>query len=145
MISKENFQAVFLAAVPEKRPARTLKEKISTGVYGAVEYLREFNLGNRPATGSRVAIIGGGNSAIDAARCARGSEPKKLVILYRRLRADMPAQNEEIRAAEEEGVKIHYLVSPLRFEGQNGRVKQVICQKMVLGDFDAGGRREPMP
>jgi NADH-quinone oxidoreductase subunit F len=142
---EKNFQAVFLAAGAQKSAPIGVAGEDLEGVYGAVEFLREFNLGNRPATGSRVAIIGGGNSSIDAARSALRLGAKEVVILYRRLRGDMPAQDEEIRAAEEEGVKIHYLVSPLRLEGQNGRVKQVICQKMVLGDFDAGGRREPMP
>ena len=143
-IEKE-FQAVFLAAGAQKSARLGVEGEDLEGVYGAVEYLREFNLGNRPTTGNRVAIIGGGNSAIDAARSALRLGAKEVVILYRRLRADMPAQDEEIKAAEEEGVKIHYLVSPLKFEGQNGRVKQVICQKMILGDFDAGGRREPIP
>jgi NADH-quinone oxidoreductase subunit F len=142
---EKKFQAVFLAAGAQKSAPIGVAGEDLAGVYGAVEFLREFNLGNRPATGSRVAIIGGGNSAIDAARSALRLGAEEVAILYRRLRADMPAQDEEIRAAEEEGVKIHYLVSPLRFEGQNGRVKQVICQKMVLGDFDAGGRREPIP
>ena len=143
-IEKE-FQAVFLAAGAQKSARLGVEGEDLEGVYGAVEYLREFNLGNRPTTGNRVAIIGGGNSAIDAARSALRLGAKEVVILYRRLRADMPAQDEEIKAAEEEGVKIHYLVSPLKFEGQNGRVKPVICQKMILGDFDAGGRREPIP
>ena len=142
---EKKFQAVFLAAGAQKSAPIGVEGEDLAGVYGAVEFLREFNLGNRPATGSRVAIIGGGNSAIDAARSALRLGAKEVAILYRRLRADMPAQDEEIQAAEEEGVKIHYLVSPLRFVGQNGRVKQVLCQKMVLGDFDAGGRREPIP
>jgi NADH-quinone oxidoreductase subunit F len=142
---EKNFQAVFLATGAQKSASIGVDGEDLEGVYGAVQFLREFNLGHRPATGSRVAVIGGGNSAIDAARSALRLGAKEVSILYRRLRADMPAQDEEIRAAEEEGVKIHYLVSPLRFEGQNGRVKQVICQKMALGDFDAGGRRTPVP
>jgi NADH-quinone oxidoreductase subunit F len=141
----KKFQAVFLAAGAQKSARLDIGGENLEGVYGAVEYLREFNLGKCPSTGSRVAVIGGGNSAIDAARCALRLGAEEVNILYRRLRADMPAQDEEILAAEEEGVKIHYLVSPLRFEGKNGRVKQVICQKMVLGDFDAGGRRQPIP
>ena len=142
---ENKFQAVFLASGAQKSAPIGVDGEDLEGVYGAVEFLREFNLGHRPATGSRVAVIGGGNSSIDAARSALRLGAKEVVILYRRLRADMPAQHEEIRAAEEEGVKIHYLVSPLRFEGQNGRVKQVVCQKMALGDFDAGGRRQPIP
>ena len=145
-ISWEDFEkkypAVFLAVGAQNSAAIGVEGEQLAGVYGAVEFLREFNLGNRPATGSRVAVIGGGNTAIDAARSALRLGAKEVAILYRRLRPDMPAQEEEIRAAEEEGVKIHYLVAPLRFEGENGRVNRVICQKMTLGDFDAGGRRK---
>ncbi len=141
----EKFQAVFLAVGAQNSASVGVAGEQLAGVCGAVEFLREFNLGNRPATGSRVAVIGGGNTAIDAARCALRLGAKEVAILYRRLRSDMPAQKEEIRAAEEEGVKIQYLVAPLRFEGDNGRVKRVICQKMTLGDFDAGGRRKPVP
>jgi NADH-quinone oxidoreductase subunit F len=142
---KEKYQAVFLATGAQSSAPIGVEGEQLAGVHGAVEFLREFNLGNQPATGSRVAVIGGGNSAIDAARCALRLGAKEVAILYRRLRPDMPAQEEEIRAAEEEGVKIHYLVSPLRLEGQNGRVKRVICQKMNLGDFGADGRRKPVP
>jgi NADH-quinone oxidoreductase subunit F len=141
----KKYQAVFLAIGAQGSAPLGVEGDQLAGVYGAVEFLREFNLGNRPATGSRVAVIGGGNSAIDAARCALRLGAKEVTILYRRLRPDMPAQAEEIRAAEEEGVNIHYLVAPLRFEGQEGRVKRVICQKMTLGEFGADGRRKPVP
>ena len=142
---EKKYQAVFLAVGAQNSTSIGVEGEQLAGVCGAVEFLREFNLGNRPAIDSRVAVIGGGNSAIDAARSALRLGAKEVAILYRRLRPDMPAQEEEIRAAEEEGVKIHYLVSPLRFEGQKGRVNRVICQKMNLGEFGADGRRKPVP
>jgi len=141
----KKYQAVFLATGAQDSASIGVEGEQLAGVSGAVEFLREFNLGNQPATGSRVAVIGGGNSAIDAARCALRLGAKEVTIVYRRLRADMPAQAEEIRAAEEEGVKIHYLVAPLRLEGQKGLVKRLICQKMQLGEFGADGRRKPVP
>ena len=91
-----------------------------------------------------MAVIGGGNSAIDAARCAvrLGAD---VTILYRRERKDMPAADEEIKAAEEEGIKIEYLVAPLKIVEKNGRVSGITCQRMKLGEFDRSGRKKPVP
>jgi len=94
--------------------------------------------------GERVAVIGGGNSAVDAARCALRLGAK-VNILYRRRKEDMPALLEEIKATEEEGIKIECLVSPLKIIGVKGKVKSLICQKMKLGEFDQSGRRKPVP
>jgi NADH-quinone oxidoreductase subunit F len=114
-------------------------------VVGAVEFLRDVNLGKTPHVGERVAVVGGGNSAIDASRSALRLGAKEVTLLYRRTREDMPAQEEEIKAAEEEGVKIQYLVNPVRFQGSDGRIEQVICRRMVLGEFDQSGRKKPVP
>jgi NADPH-dependent glutamate synthase beta subunit-like oxidoreductase len=114
-------------------------------VTGAVEYLREYNLDRRPHTGRSVVVVGGGNAAIDAARCAVRLGAEEVTILYRRQKEDMPAQNEEIKAAEEEGVKIICLGAPLRFEPLEGPFRKLICQRMTLGEFDAGARRKPVP
>jgi NADH-quinone oxidoreductase subunit F len=142
---KEDFDAVYLA-VGAQRSARSGVEGDSLeGVQGAIEFLRDFNLGKKPKVGQRVAVTGGGNSAIDAARSALRLGAKEVSILYRRLKEDMPAQKEEIRAAEAEGIKIEFLVTPLRFKGANGRLQRVICQRMTLGEFDESGRRKPVP
>jgi NADH-quinone oxidoreductase subunit F len=90
-----------------------------------------------------VAVIGGGNSAIDAARVALRLGAQ-VTILYRRLRQDMPAAQEEIKAAEEEGIKIEYLVAPLKIDGTKGKVSSITCQRMKLGDFDSSGRKKPV-
>jgi len=114
-------------------------------VDAAVDFLRDFNLGKQPRVGRRVAVVGGGNSAIDASRCALRLGAAEVTLLYRRLRQDMPAQEEEIRAAEQEGVRIECLVAPARFLGDSGRVQKVVCQRMALAEFDASGRRRPVP
>ncbi len=142
---KREFQAVYVAVGAHRSTKLGVEGEELEGVYGAVEFLRRLNLGNPPALGEKVAVIGGGNSAIDAARCAVRLGAGQVTILYRRLRQDMPAQEEEIRAAEEEGVKIIYLVAPIKFLGENSRLRRILCQEMALGDFDGSGRRRPVP
>ncbi|MBI4620888.1 MAG: FAD-dependent oxidoreductase [Desulfobacterales bacterium] len=142
---KKEFDAIYLAIGAQRSTQVDADGEDLEGIWGAVEYLRELNLGKKPKTGKRVAVIGGGNSAIDASRSALRCGAKEVTILYRRLRQDMPAQEEEIQAAEEEGVKIEYLVAPIRFLSENGHVQKVICQRMSLGEFDASGRRRPLP
>jgi NADH-quinone oxidoreductase subunit F len=142
---KEDFEAVYVAIGAQQSMSTDMDGEDLDGVWGAIEFLREVNLGNKPRVGERVAVIGGGNSAIDASRSALRLGAREVTILYRRKREDMPAQDEEIRAAEEEGVQIKYLVSPLRAEGADGRLKRVICQNMSLGEFDASGRRKSVP
>jgi NADH-quinone oxidoreductase subunit F len=142
---KGQYDAVYLAIGAHRSMRLGVEGEELPGVRGAIEFLRDVNLGQRPAVGHRVAVVGGGNSAIDAARSARRLGAGEVTLLYRRLRPDMPAQEEEIRAAEEEGVRIEYLVAPLRFTSNNGRVGSVVCQRMKLGDFDASGRRRPIP
>jgi NADPH-dependent glutamate synthase beta subunit-like oxidoreductase len=95
--------------------------------------------------GERVAVIGGGNVAIDAARTALRLGAKEVQIFYRRMREDMPAADWEVAEAEKEGVKIHYLVSPAQMWGGNGGVKRMECRRMVLSDFDQSGRKRPVP
>ena len=113
------------------------------GVYSGIEYLGELAEGSEPDLGKHVVVIGGGNTAIDAARSAirKGAE---VTILYRRTRAEMPASEWEIDEALHEGVKIEYLTAPLSIE-KTGNGLAVECQKMELGEPDASGRRRPVP
>jgi NADH-quinone oxidoreductase subunit F len=141
---KEDFDAIYLAIGAHRSMRLGVEGEGLKGVDGAVEFLREFNIGKGSQAGDRVAVIGGGNSAIDASRVASRLGAKEVTILYRRLRQDMPAQEEEIQAAEEEGVKIQYLTAPIGFLGRDGQVEKVACQKMSLGEFDASGRRKPV-
>ncbi len=110
----------------------------------AVTFLREVNLGKPKKPGEKVIVIGGGNSAIDAARTALrlGSE---VNIVYRRTRQEMPAEDEEIDEAENEGIKIHYLAAPAKIVGKNGRIVGLECTKMKLGKPDESGRARPIP
>jgi NADH-quinone oxidoreductase subunit F len=146
---EKDFDFIYLATGAHKSQKMGVPGEDMGNVFGGVEFLREFNanedkwLKGEKTLGKKVAVIGGGNSAIDAARVALrlGSE---VTILYRRLRQDMPAAQEEIKAAEEEGIKIEYLVAPLKIEGKNGKVSSITCQRMTLGDFDNSGRKKPV-
>lgn len=142
---KKDYDAIYLAVGAHKSIRLGVEGEELEGVWGAVEFLRKVNLGQPPALGRTVAVIGGGNSAIDAARSALRLGAEKVLILYRRLRVDMPAQEEEIRAAEEEGVEILYLVAPDRFLGRDGKLGEIVCRRMGLGEFDSSGRRRPIP
>ncbi|MGA1841036.1 MAG: FAD-dependent oxidoreductase [bacterium] len=114
------------------------------GILDSVTFLRKVSLKEKMETGKKVIVIGGGNAAIDSARSALrlGSE---VHILYRRSRSEMPAYEWEIEAAEKEGIKIHYLASPVRILGSNGKVTGVECVNMRLGEPDSSGRRRPIP
>ncbi len=142
---RKEYDALYLAVGAHQSQRLRIAGEELKGVYGGVEFLRQINLGNGVEVGSRVAVVGGGNSAIDAARSALRKGAQDVVILYRRLRQDMPAQAEEVAAAEEEGVKIHFLVNPSEVIGVKDKVVGVRCQRMRLGVFDASGRRRPEP
>jgi coenzyme F420-reducing hydrogenase delta subunit/NAD-dependent dihydropyrimidine dehydrogenase PreA subunit len=116
----------------------------SPGVIDGATFLREVNLGLRPALGGRVAVVGGGNVAIDAARTAARLGVNKVTVLYRRSQAEMPADPVEVNMAREEGIKFRYLVTPVRIQKVKGTLK-VVCRRMQLGEPDASGRRRPEP
>ncbi|MBN2516124.1 MAG: FAD-dependent oxidoreductase, partial [Deltaproteobacteria bacterium] len=148
-VNKE-FDYVYLAPGAHKSQRMGVEGEDLEGVYGGVEFLRDFNINEeawlkgQKTLGSQVAVVGGGNSAIDAARVSRrlGAD---VTILYRRFRQDMPAAEEEIEAAEHEGIKIEYLVAPLKIISENGKVTGITCQRMEPGDFDRSGRKRPVP
>jgi NADH-quinone oxidoreductase subunit F len=146
---KKDYDYVYLAPGAHRSQKMGVDGEDTPGVYGGVEFLRDFNaheeawVKGEKTLGSKVAVIGGGNSAIDAARVALrlGAD---VTILYRRERKDMPAAAEEIIAAEDEGIKIEYLVAPLKIESKDGKVSGITCERMKLGDFDRSGRRKPV-
>jgi NADH-quinone oxidoreductase subunit F len=147
---EKDYAVIYLAPGAHKSQRMGVPGEELKGVYGGVEFLREFNADEtawsrgEKTLGAKVAVVGGGNSAIDAARCAArlGAE---VTILYRRERKDMPAAVEEIAAAEEEGIKLAYLTAPVKLVGKRGKVSGVVCQRMKLGEFDRGGRKKPVP
>ncbi|NLG97305.1 MAG: NADPH-dependent glutamate synthase [Chloroflexi bacterium] len=124
------------------------------GVYSSNEYLTRANLmkayrfpeyDTPIARGRRVVTIGGGNTAMDAARTALRLGAEESIIVYRRSRSEMPARAEEIHHAEKEGVKFHLLTTPVAFHGRDGRLEELECLQNQLGEPDASGRRRPVP
>jgi heterodisulfide reductase subunit A-like polyferredoxin len=142
---ENGFQAVFLGIGCHVGKPLGIDKEDSEGVIQGVEFLRRQNLGEPLTVGKRLAVIGGGNVAVDVACTARrlGSE---VTIVYRRSREEMPAFAHEIEQAMCEGVEIVYLAAPLKVvTGKDGKVEGLICQKMELGEPDASGRRKPEP
>jgi len=142
---EDGYKAVFIATGAHQGTKADIPGEDTPGVYDAIEFLREVNLGKEVEIGRKVAVIGGGNSAIDSARVALRKGAEEVHILYRREKKDMPAINEEIEAAEEEGIHFHFLTAPTRILGNDGRVTGLECIRMELGEFDRSGRRTPNP
>jgi NADPH-dependent glutamate synthase beta subunit-like oxidoreductase len=114
------------------------------GSLDAIEFLRKVALHEPVDIGDDVLVLGGGNSAMDAARTAIRLGAKNVTVVYRRTRDEMPANAWEIEEAEEEGVVFHYLAAPLQCVGEDG-VETLVCQQMELGEPDESGRRRPVP
>ncbi len=142
---QKGYQAVFLGVGAHKSLSLKVPGEDLKGVYQALEFLRDINLGKKVELGKKVAVIGGGNAAIDAVRSALRLGAKEVKILYRRTREEMPAAEEEINDAQTEGVKIEYLTIPVEIMSKEGKVSGVKCQRMALGEFDRSGRRRPIP
>ena len=115
----------------------------AAGVFEGVRFLRDLNLKKPIKAQGKVAVIGGGNVAIDAARSALRLGATSVAVLYRRAKEDMPAYEEEILEAEKEGVQVHTLVVPKRVVVEKGQVTGIECVKAFLGAFDSSGRRKP--
>jgi len=144
-LRKQGFQAFFLAVGTQKCKQLGIKGENLKGVWPALEFLRKVNLGEKVALGKKVAIVGGGNAAVDAVRAARRLGASEAFILYRRGLEEMPARPEELEELEQEGIPIHTLTQPVRLIGAKGKVKAVECIKMKLGKPDKSGRKRPLP
>ncbi|MFB0555921.1 MAG: NADH-quinone oxidoreductase subunit NuoF [Phycisphaerae bacterium] len=138
------YEAVLIATGTHKGLKMNIEGEESPQVIDAVDFLRSINLGREVEIGQRVAVIGGGDAAIDAARVAKRLG-KDVKILYRRTRREMPAAKEEVEGAIEEGIEIQFLVVPVRVLSENGQLKGIECVRMELGDVDKSGRRRPVP
>lgn len=141
----KGYEAVFITVGAHKNQEMRIPGEDARGVIPGVTFLRDLNLGNPADVGERVVVIGGGNVAIDSARCALRLGASDITILYRRSRQEMPASDEEIEAAMEEGVKIEYLVAPLQVFTTDGKAAGLRCMRMELGKPDTSGRRRPIP
>ncbi|MFB3902084.1 MAG: FAD-dependent oxidoreductase [Acidobacteriota bacterium] len=142
---RHRFDAVYVAIGAQQGARLGVRGEDAQGVFPAVAFLRSLAAGEPAPLGARVAVIGGGFTALDAARSARRLGAREVFILYRRTKEEMPASREEIAEAEDEGVRIMYLVSPLEITTREGRVTSIRMRNQVLGGTDASGRRRPEP
>jgi formate dehydrogenase beta subunit len=138
------YKAVFVTIGAHQSLRLGIEGEDSPGVIDGATFLREVNLGLKPTLGENIAVVGGGNVAIDAARSVLRLGAGKVTILYRRSQTEMPADPSEIEQALEEGVNIEFLVSPIKIRRQDGRLNTT-CVRMELGEPDASGRRRPVP
>ena len=141
---RNEYKAVFIAIGAQKSRRLGIEGEDLKGVVHALDLLREVNLEKKVELGDRVAVIGGGNVAVDAARVALRLGSKEVTILYRRSRVEMPAFTSEVEEAEKEGIKIRFLASPTKILGREGRVVSLECVRMRLGEPDETGRRQPI-
>ena len=141
---KEEYKAIFIAIGAWKGLKMKIPGEDVEGVIDAVEFLRDVNLGQEVKIGDKVIVVGGGNSAIDAARVAKRLG-KDTRIFYRRTKAEMPAIKSEIEEAIIEGIDIEFLTAPTNVLSSNGKMNAIECIRMELGDIDASGRRRPVP
>lgn len=141
----EDYDAVCLAVGASQAVEMNYPGSDLDGCYLGVDYLKDYVTEQNYVTGKKVAVIGGGNTAIDCARTARRAGADTTLI-YRRTRDEMPAEDYEIVEAEHEGVKFHFLTNPAEnIADENGRVKAIRLERMALGEPDASGRRSPKP
>ena len=142
-LRQEGFKAFYLGIGASKGMAVGCKGDDLPGVFTGIDFLKAVNLGEKPGIGNNVAVIGGGNVAIDVARTAVRLGAKSVTIVYRRGRDEMPAADDEIAEAEEEGVKFMFLASPVEICGKD-KAQELKVELMELGEADAKGRRKPV-
>ena len=142
-LRKQGNKAVFMGIGAHACKIPGIEGEDLKGVYSGIDFLRQVNMGEQASVGERVAVIGGGNVAIDAVRSAKRLGARDAFIIYRRGLEEMPAISEEIEDCKEEGIQIRTLTNPKRIIGKKGRVKAIECVQMALGDLDESGRRRP--
>ena len=142
---KSKYDAVVLAiGAWESMPVGCPGEELE-GVMGGIDFLQRVALGEKPDIGDKVAVVGGGNTAMDACRTAVRLGAKEVYVVYRRTEKEMPAEQIEIDESREEGVIYKFLTNPAEIIGENGKVKEIKLQVMELGEPDESGRRRPVP
>jgi heterodisulfide reductase subunit A-like polyferredoxin len=144
-LQKEGYQAIFLAIGASREVKLDIPGEDTKGILYGIDFLRRVNTGEKIDPGQKVAVIGGGNTAMDAARTAVRLGAGQVSIIYRRSEQEITAQAEEIHHAKQEGIAFQMLTSPKAFHSTNGQLKQIECIKNELGEPDAGGRRRPVP
>ncbi len=144
-LKTEGFKAFFIATGAHKCISLNIEGEKLQGVFHALSFLKDVYSQTQDGLGEKVAIVGGGNVAIDAARTARRLGSAEVTVVYRRSENEMPAHHNEVEDAKLEGVKFHFLATPKRIIGENGKVTGMECLKTVLGPPDESGRRRPTP
>ena len=144
-LREQGYRAFFMGIGSQECKVLGIEGEDHQGVYPGVDYLRKINLGEEVPLGDRVAVIGGGNVAMDAVRTSLRCGSAKPFIIYRRSEAEMPASPEEIAECRDEGIEIMTLTNPVRVIEDDGRVTAIECIKMELGEPDKSGRRRPEP
>ena len=142
---KKDYDALFIGVGTHISSKLDIPGEDLDGVVHGIDFLKRVNLGEKVYLGSRVAVIGGGNVAMDAVRTALRTGSQEAFILYRRTRAEMPAADEEIEEALAEGINMEFLAAPVKVIGDNGKVTGLECIRMELGEPDSSGRRRPVP
>ncbi len=142
---KEGYKSVFVSVGAHKSQQLLIEGAGLKGVVHALDFLWDSNSSKEMSTGEHVAVVGGGNVAVDAARTAKCMGADDVTILYRRSVEEMPANSWEVKEVEGEGVKLEFLVSPKRILGEGGKVVGLECVRMQLGEPDESGRRKVFP
>ena len=142
---KEGFDAIYISSGAHVERKLGVEGEDLKGVFYGIDFLRRVNIGEKIEVGAHVAVVGGGNSAIDAARTALRLGADEVTIVYRRSLVEMPADKDEIDEAMHENIKIRFLATPTGFIGDNGSLKEMKCIRMKLGAPDESGRRRPEP
>ena len=144
-LSNQGYKAIFLATGAWISQKMNIPNEDTEGVIHALTFLNRVNSGEKVEVGERVAVIGGGNSAVDAACVVKRLGAKEVLIIYRRSRAEMPAIGTEVDETEKEGVKFHFLTAPVRILSNDGRLTGIQCIRTELGEPDESGRQRPIP
>lgn len=144
-IFSQGYKAIFLATGAWMSQRMGIPNEGARGVIHGLEFLRKVNSGEKVEVGRRVAVVGGGNAAIDTARVAKRLGAEEVLIIYRRSQNEMPAIKTEIFEAEREGVKFHFLASPIKALANDGKLNAIQCIRMELGEPDESGRPIPIP
>jgi NADPH-dependent glutamate synthase beta subunit-like oxidoreductase/Pyruvate/2-oxoacid:ferredoxin oxidoreductase delta subunit len=141
---RQEYQAVFVGIGAQQGIKLKVPGEDAPNVFSGTDFLNAVNRGEPPLVGPKVIVVGGGDTAIDAARVSRrlGAE---VTLLYRRTRAEMPAVKSEIEGALEEGIRIEFLAAPVAILERDGRATGVRCIRMQLGEADSSGRPRPLP
>ncbi len=142
---QDGYDAVYVATGWPRDARLGIEGEDGEGVYSALDFLARVARGKAPELGERVLVIGGGNTAMDAARTAQRLTGRPVTVVYRRTRREMPAEPEEIRDLLDEGNTVLELASPVRIVLEDGRVAALECVRNQLGEPDADGRRKPVP